>query len=471
MDKTKTVKKIKAKYYTTKYKDEFMLGPKDQLYCKICASIIMSERKSTVEKHRKTKKHEEGLSFVKNNSSSTQTQLYNLKDSFMDRLVRAFLSADIPLYKLRNTQLRAILNENNNHSISESAARNHVETIFMNNCIELMEYFKSKNFFIIIDETEIKKKKYFNVLAGTIENPKRILAIKCVELEGNINSVEVVALVESALENIKMNFSNLKIVISDRASYMMKAMEMMKGNGRNFFHVQCLAHLVHNCAMRIKSYYRNVDALIGSIKMLTHKNNTILNMFSDFEKPPSVIITRWSSWLRAAIYYCNNLPKIIIIMDKIKPEGILYSRALEALNDKTLIIDLVKIKRSYEFLINVLDGFENSKYNIETGYNEIAKIFISEDSVGINEYIVKIISKNDIKKIVALNDNTISPTDYQYLLNCPPTSIAVERSFSMLKKMLASDRNFSKENIIKYFMVYYNSGNSVYEEETEEDDV
>jgi hypothetical protein len=56
-----------------------------------------------------------------------------------------------------------------------------------------------------------------------------------------------------------------------------------------------------------------------------------------------------------------------------------------------------------------------------------------------------------------MNDLSISPSKYAYLGICPPTSILVERSFSILKKTLAKNRSFSKENVLKYFFCYYNS--------------
>jgi len=38
------------------------------------------------------------------------------------------------------------------------------------------------------------------------------------------------------------------------------------------FHVTCVAHLLHNCAMKVKSHFHDVDQLIASIKAATVKN-------------------------------------------------------------------------------------------------------------------------------------------------------------------------------------------------------
>ena len=74
-----------------------------------------------------------------------------------------------------------------------------------------------------------------------------------------------------------------------------KIVDFTKENHPNLFHVSCLAHLLHNCAMQVKAHYPNVDYMMGAIKMLTHKNRTRSNLFSFIGSPHSIIVTRWSS--------------------------------------------------------------------------------------------------------------------------------------------------------------------------------
>ena len=51
----------------------------------------------------------------------------------------------------------------------------------------------------------------------------------------------------------------------------------------------------------------------------------------------------------------------------------------------------------------------------------------------------------------------ISPTVYDMLQNSQPTSPSVERSFSMLKKLLAKDKNFKVENARHYMILHFNA--------------
>ena len=55
---------------------------------------------------------------------------------------------------------------------------------------------------------------------------------------------------------------------------------------------------------------------------------------------------------------------------------------------------------------------------------------------------------NDISEIINMErHDSISLAMYHMLQNSQPTSASVEKSFSMLKKLLAKDRNFKVENV------------------------
>ena len=51
----------------------------------------------------------------------------------------------------------------------------------------------------------------------------------------------------------------------------------------------------------------------------------------------------------------------------------------------------------------------------------------------------------------------ISPAVYHMLQNSQPTSASVEKSFSMLKKLLAKYRNFKGENVRHYIILHFNA--------------
>jgi len=68
----------------------------------------------------------------------------------------------------------------------------------------------------------------------------------------------------------------------------------------------------------------------------------------------------------------------------------------------------------------------------------------------------KRIENNDILKIMSVKRSDISPAVYSLLQHCQPTSVSVERSFSMLRKILAKDEGFAIENLKYYVILHFN---------------
>ena len=70
----------------------------------------------------------------------------------------------------------------------------------------------------------------------------------------------------------------------------------------SLMHVTCVAHLLHNCAMRVHAHFKNIDGIIATIKAATIKNKDGKKDFHDagLPSPPDPVITRWATWLKAA---------------------------------------------------------------------------------------------------------------------------------------------------------------------------
>ena len=60
---------------------------------------------------------------------------------------------------------------------------------------------------------------------------------------------------------------------------------MLKSLHPKLFHVTCVAHLLHNCATKIKSHFEDVNQLIAKIKAETIKNKTRQAKFSAINYP------------------------------------------------------------------------------------------------------------------------------------------------------------------------------------------
>ena len=67
-------------------------------------------------------------------------------------------------------------------------------------------------------------------------------------------------------------------------------------------HVNCIAHLVHNCAMLVRAHFKNIDKIETSIKAAAIKNKDREKDFYDagLPFPSDPLLTVWVTWLKAA---------------------------------------------------------------------------------------------------------------------------------------------------------------------------
>ena len=81
-------------------------------------------------------------------------------------------------------------------------------------------------------------------------------------------------------------------------------------------HVTCIAHLLHNCAMRVCAFFKNISDVVVTIKAATIKNKDCKNDFrkAGLPSPPVPVITRCVAWSRAALYFIENLPAVRTIV-------------------------------------------------------------------------------------------------------------------------------------------------------------
>ena len=88
------------------YPGEFGSTPQGELYCNLCSVVVSHAKRFLVDSHRNTAKHQRGLP-QRVNIHAQQFLDCTTKDFAMN-VLEAFLSADIPLWKLRNNKLKKL---------------------------------------------------------------------------------------------------------------------------------------------------------------------------------------------------------------------------------------------------------------------------------------------------------------------------------------------------------------------------
>ena len=137
--------------------------------------------------------------------------------------------------------------------------------------------------------------------------------------------------------------------------------------------------------------------------------------------------------------------------------GILVTQAKVSLQISGLAGQLLRIKDQYECLVKLIEKMESAKATIKEVVQAIQELNFGEDTCHINQYIKKRMQNNDISETINMERQDISPAVYHMLQNSQLTYVSVERSFSILKKLLAKDRNFTVENVRHYMILHFNT--------------
>ena len=333
---------------------------------------------------------------------------------------------------------------------SETAARACVAKLASQKEDQSQKLLRDKKIFLIVDEAEIAKQKYISVLVGSLDAPNQTFPVDCHPLDSgsNVNSSIILHTEDDILRQLEIKRENFSLFLTEDTRYISLAGKTLKELYPCLMHVTCVAHLLHNCAMRVRAHLKNIDEIIATIRAATIKNKDRKKDFHDagLPSPPDPVITRWATWLRAAIYYSENLPAVRTIVNNWTSAGLLVSRAKEAINVEDLVPDLVKINQYRTLAVNV-EFLEGSACTVTEAYELLKNIQFDDDPCAIKNYIKKRLSNSDLETIINCTNLTINPTSYALLLKAQRTSAAVERLFSMLSKLLRKDRNFDVKNV------------------------
>ena len=275
---------------------------------------------------------------------------------------------------------------------------------------------------------------------------------------GSIDRRAVVQNVDDCVRTLQTERNNVVVLMSDAARYMTAAGEILQQLYPRLFHVTCVAHLLHNCAEKVRAYFSDVDDLIANVKAATVRCKDRKECFREIGYPPQPVVTRWATWIKAALYYAEKFPDVRSIIDSFEGKGLLIQRVKAASSKLNLPTDLMLIKRDYQCLVDLLERCEGTDYTVARAYSDLQTLSFGEDVAGVRVYLEKRLSKNTgLQDIMLLRRKEVSPTLYASLQQCTATSVCVERSFSILKKLIAKDRNFKDENIEKYIIKVYNA--------------
>ena len=79
---------------------------------------------------------------------------------------------------------------------------------------------------------------------------------------------------DNVLRQVGTKRENFGLLLTDAALYMSLAGKTLKELYPTLMHVTCIsiAHLLHNCAIQVRAFFKNVDDVVATIKAATFKN-------------------------------------------------------------------------------------------------------------------------------------------------------------------------------------------------------
>ena len=252
-----------------------------------------------------------------------------------------------------------------------------------------------------MDEVKVAKQKYINVLVSNFDAPNQTFLVDCHRLDSgsNVYSSIILHTVHDILRQLEIKRENFSLFLTDAARYSSLTGTTLKELYTSLTHVNCVSHLLHNCAMCVSAHFKNIVEVIATIKAATIKTKARKKDFHDagLPSPPNPLITRWATLLRAVLYYSENLPAVRTIVNNWTSASLLVNRAKNAINVEDFVPDLTKINQYRSPPANV-EFLEGSACTISEAYGQLKNMQFDSDPCAIKDYNKKRLSNSDLEK-------------------------------------------------------------------------
>ncbi|KAG7160353.1 CGG triplet repeat-binding protein 1-like 3, partial [Homarus americanus] len=316
------------------------------LFCKYCEVVVSSSEKFQVQQHIQTAKH--AMKKEAKTSAKTGTAPHNI---FNQDLCRALVSADIPLNKLNNKELVSFLEKYTDQKVpSESTLRkNYVPDLYNETLDRLRE--------------KVLDKVNHSTMAAFFTDSLGLLWV----------------------DGIK--YDRVLLVCTDAAPYMIKCMAGLEILFPKKIHVTCLAHGLHRVAELARAVMPDVNVLISTVKKVFLKASSRKERFRQIAGtvplPPSPVVTRWGTWIEAALYYADNFETVNICTYCMK-------EAQNALKKDGLREDLIFIRANLACISSAILNLEKKGLTLKSSMDVVQGVVDSLSHLEKKDYFEKI---------------------------------------------------------------------------------
>lgn len=412
----------------------------------------------------------------------------SLEMNFFFDLWNAMVQSNIPWNKLENPAFREFLEKYcKRHIPNESTLRkNYLGKCYHERLTTIREKLCNRNIYIQVDETTDACGRYVaNMLVGTLNDsdPPVSYLINTASLD-KTNHATIARFINDSLTLLyapnQIKSDNVKLMVSDAAAYMIKAGQALEVFYPSLIHFTCMAHGLNRLAELVRLEYSAVNKLINNGKKAFLKAPLRIQRYRelvpDLSLPPEPIITRWGTWIDAAVFYADNFVQIKNCFLTFDDDSAALKACKESVLDENIVKQLAFTKAHFSLLSSAIKKLETAQmplidsFKILEEVTEHLKLVPGAIGSKINAKLESVLRRNPgyntMKKICGVlrgedeKVNEMNPADIASMKYAPITSCDVERSFSNYKNILTDKRqNFTMDNLNKILVLYCNSKN------------
>ena len=219
MPKVKTTYAYKIQSIVKEFPDEFMQSINSKLHCNWCNCAVSCNKRFLVDSHGNTPKHQKAFGSRSEDlvPQTSQTFLRSSDTDLVEKVTKAFLSADISLYKLNNTHIKNLFRDIGHRLPSETTCRRTALQLSEAELKRIRNFVHDNQIFFIVDESTVFGSQCLNILSGSLETPHVSYLCDCQPLKCAPSSNIIAQAVDDAVRNLGINRSFFCLLLSDAA--------------------------------------------------------------------------------------------------------------------------------------------------------------------------------------------------------------------------------------------------------------
>ncbi|XP_018493904.1 uncharacterized protein LOC100901058 [Galendromus occidentalis] len=325
------------------------------ILCKLCVKSFTEPTKFRIGQHIATKNHKDAV----------------------ERSVRAFMNADIPLHKLSNAALKDFLEKYSSMKVPDQSTlrKNYAPLIHARVIDGIRQEIGSCKIYVSIDETtDSAGRSIANIVVGKLERTHlgKGHLLMC-ELLERCNATSIAQIFVKSMEFVwpeGVQHDRVLLFVTDAARYMVKAAKSLKILFPRLIHLTCIAHGLHRVAEEARTLFPKVDRLIASMKMVLLKSPCRIALFRErveLPLPPKPVLTRWGSWIKTAEYYAENFEILrnFVLEDLDEKDAGSIKEAKNLFLDETIRANLVAIASNLSDIPHCITALEEYGLSLE----------------------------------------------------------------------------------------------------------